>query len=114
MEIIRSTKKAGIHTKKIDPDPYFNRWESCVALGSVDQPELTGQPCYQHKTCRHLVKVPHDRIPPKVCPWCNVDTAKEQHEIEIAERNGIKIFDGPQRNLAPNGKSDRSQTDEIT
>jgi uncharacterized protein CbrC (UPF0167 family) len=105
MEIIRSTKKAGVHTNKIDPEPYFHRWQSCIPLGSVDQKELVGQPCYQHKTCRHLVKIPPDRIPPKVCPWCNVDTVKEQKHIEEAEAQGIKIFDGPEQKLVPKGES---------
>lgn len=96
MEIIKSTKIPGVHTNKIDKEPYFDRWEACIPLGSTDQPELIGQPCYKHKTCGHLTKVPHDRIPPKVCPWCHVDVVKEHKQIEEMEKAGVKIFDMPQ------------------
>lgn len=96
MEIIKSTKVPGVHTNKVDKEPWFDRWEACIPLGSKDQPESVGQPCYKHKTCGHLVKSAHDRIPPKVCPWCHVDVVKEQKQIERLEENGIKIFDFPQ------------------
>lgn len=94
--IFSNNKKAGVHTNKIDPEPYFNRWEACMPLGSKDQPELVGQPCYKHKKCGHLVKVPHDRIPPVVCPWCNENTIEETKLIEKMVRDGVIIFDAPQ------------------
>lgn len=96
LQIIKSTKVPGVHTNRIDKEPYFDRWEACVPLGSKDQPELVGQPCYKHKTCGHLVKVPHNRVPPTVCPWCNVDVVKEYNYTESLKRNGVKIFDFPQ------------------
>lgn len=96
MEIIKSTKVPGVHTNKVDKEPYFDRWEACIPIGSKDQPELIGQPCYRHKTCGHLVKVAHNRVPPVVCSWCHVDVVKEQKEIEVMEKNGIKIFEMPQ------------------
>jgi hypothetical protein len=96
MEIIKSTKVPGVHTNKIDKEPYFDRWEACVPIGSQDQPELVGQPCYKHKTCGHLVKVPYDRIPPTVCLWCHVDVVNEQKQNEMMEKNGVALFDFPQ------------------
>jgi hypothetical protein len=95
MEIIKNTKKAGAHTNKIDPEPWFFRWEACVPVGSKDQLELVGQPCYRHKTCGHLAKVPQDRIPPKICPWCQADIIKEQKQVEEMEAAGIPVFDAP-------------------
>lgn len=95
LEVWKNTRKAGVNTNRVDPDPYFFRWEACIPLESKDQGELIGQPCYQHKTCGHLAKVAHDRIPPKVCPWCKVDVVKEAKEIALMEKNGIAIFDLP-------------------
>lgn len=96
LHIFSSNKKAGVHTNKIDPEPYFNRWEACMPLGSKDQPELVGQPCYKHKKCGHLVKVPYDRIPPVVCPWCNTDTVREELENRKLQDAGVHIIDAPQ------------------
>lgn len=67
---------------KIDPEPYFFMWNSVVPLGSKDQPHLVNVPCYQHKTCLHLVAVSKFRVPPKVCPWCHSDTIKEMNDLE--------------------------------
>lgn len=96
MDIFKNTKKPGVHTNKIDSEPYFERWESCIPLGSKDQPELIGQPCYKHKTCGHLVKVPHNRIPPIVCTWCGKNTKVEELELQPMREAGIPIFDFPQ------------------
>lgn len=95
MQIIKSTKKAGVHTNKVDPEPYFFRWNAVIPMGSKDQPELVGQPCYQHKTCGHLVLSPHDRVPPIVCRWCGGDTVKEAIEKERYEKQGVAWFDFP-------------------
>jgi hypothetical protein len=111
LEIVKSLRKFGVRTDKIDPEPYFFRWEACLPIGSKDQPELIGQPCYKHKTCGHLVKVPHDRIPPKVCPWCGVDTVKEAKENEELEKQGVKTFDAPQ--LIVNLKEETFKPSEI-
>jgi hypothetical protein len=96
IHVFSSNKKRGVHTNKIDPEPYFERWEACLPIASKDQAELIGQPCYKHKTCGHLVKVPHSRIPPVVCTWCNVNTIVEQKQIEEYRSDGIEVFDAPQ------------------
>lgn len=96
LNIFSSNKKSGVHTNRIDKEDYFDRWESCVPIGSADQPELIGQPCYKHKACGHLTKVPHDRIPPVICQWCGVDTIKEQKKIKKMERSGVAVLDFPQ------------------
>lgn len=103
LEILKSSRKAGVRTDKVDPEPYFNRWEACVPLASKDQIELIGQPCYKHKTCGHLTKVAHDRIPPVVCPWCQVNTKTEELQNEILKKHGVEVFDAPQEiiNLKP-------------
>lgn len=80
---------------KIDPEPYFFRWESCVALGSKDQPELINHPCYKHKTCGLLIKVPENRIPPVICPNCNKDTKKEAELEEKLKEGGGVILETP-------------------
>lgn len=94
LSILNISKKLA-HTNRIDPDPYFNRWEAVLPLGSKDQPELVGQPCYKHKTCGHLVASPHTRVPPKVCHWCHVDVVCEAEEVEILEKNGVHIIEAP-------------------
>lgn len=96
LHIFSTNKKAGVHTNKIDPEPYFERWEACLPLASKDQLELIGQPCYKHKKCGHLVKVPHDRIPPIVCPWCNTNTLREELEMRKLKDAGIPVFDAAQ------------------
>lgn len=80
---------------KIDKEPYFDRWESCVPIGSKDQPELINLPCYMHKKCNHLIKVPEDRIPPKVCPYCGSDTVKEEETERVYKRQGAVLLDAP-------------------
>jgi uncharacterized protein CbrC (UPF0167 family) len=81
---------------KIDPEPYFFRWSSCIPIGSKDQPELVGQPCYQHKTCKHLVLIQPSRIPPKICPWCEKDTVLEAKQEEHFQKSGAILLEAPQ------------------
>lgn len=77
---------------KINPEPYFFQWESCIPLASIDQKELIGVASFKHKKCGHLVRVTKSRIPPKICPWCDGDTVKESELEELLKKSGGVIL----------------------
>lgn len=77
---------------KVDYEPYFERWDSVIYYphpeikkGSIPIKNYVGEPgvipAHRHKTCMLLThaSVPQ---PPRVCPWCGVDTAEEQKLFE--------------------------------
>ena len=89
--------------KRTDYEPYFERWNAVIfypnpAAGPNDRVTIHGHsgeigtvPCYVHKTCNAYVKLGSGglgKYPPRVCPGCEKDTAKEQEEISRLETTG--------------------------
>lgn len=79
--------KRDLGSHKIDKEPYFDMWNCVLFAPSSEASEgrslLSGHagstgtiPCFQHKTCGALVKC-EDVKPPRTCPHCHADTAKE-------------------------------------
>src|SRR4051812_16388270 len=79
--------------KRADYEPYFEQWNSVLHYPNPALPkaehltihgysgDLGSVPCYQHKTCGGLVLLgafSNGEYPPRVCPECGVDTAKEE------------------------------------
>lgn len=73
--------------KRVDYDPYFERWNSVMFYPSPlmreNQLLFEGHrgnggtfPGHQHKTCFGIVKATV-KYPPRVCPLCKVDTSTE-------------------------------------
>jgi len=94
--------------KRADYEPYFEMWDSVMFypnLASGVKQEIYGHtgeagmmPCYQHQTCGAMVKLGAfnlGKYPPRVCPGCKVDTAKEiAKKIEDNEEKRIEVPHG--------------------
>lgn len=81
-------------TSKPDPEPYFARWNSVIVLASPN--DQRGQARYQHKTCKALVPVPANRVPPKTCPECGASCVTEAREEEKMKQDGAVLLGKPE------------------